>query len=144
MQHSLRSSTKDNLRRSHNMPLSSLSQSLMNRDKLINIQKREKLKGLLITKFMKKYGVKNPELVLEEEISKFLLGEKLTDGDLKNLDDKLKRIIQDVKQEENIKRGLMGKYNWKNIVFSIIFKFKKTFFAIEPFLILTIKYQKIF
>lgn len=108
MYNTYRSSTKDNLRRSHQMPLSSLSQNLINRDKLINIQKREKLKGLLITKFMKKYGIKNPEMILEEEISKFLLGEKLTDNDLKNLDDKLRRIIEDVKQEENIKKGLLG------------------------------------
>lgn len=108
MYNTYRSSTKDNLRRSHQMPLSTLSQNLMNRDKLINIQKREKLKGLLITKFMKKYGIKNPESILEQEISKFLLGEKLTDNDLKNLDEKLRRIIEDVKQEENVKKGLMG------------------------------------
>jgi len=108
MYNTYRSSTKDNLRRSHQKPLSTISQSLMNRDKLINIQKREKLKGLLITKFMKKYGIKNPELILEEEISKFLMGEKLTDNDLKNLDFKLKRIIEDVKEGENVKKGLMG------------------------------------
>jgi len=106
-----RSQTKDDIRRSQQMPLSMMSQNLMNRDKLINIQKREKLKGLLITKFMKKYGIKNPELVLEQEISKFLLGEKLTDGDLKNLDEKLKKIIMDVKQEEDIKKGLMSNIN---------------------------------
>ncbi len=111
MYNTYRSSTKDNLRRSHQMPLSTLSQNLINRDKLVNIQKREKLKGLLITKFMKKYGIKNPELILEEEISKFLLGEKLTDNDLKSLDDKLRRIIQDVKQEENVKNGLIGNKN---------------------------------
>jgi hypothetical protein len=111
MYNTYRSSTKDNLRRSHQMPLSALSQNLINRDKLVNIQKREKLKGLLITKFMKKYGIKNPELILEEEISKFLLGEKLTDNDLKSLDDKLRRIIQDVKQEENVKNGLIGNKN---------------------------------
>lgn len=110
MYNTYRSSTKDNLRRSHQMPLSTLSQSLMNRDKLVNIQKREKLKGLLITKFMKKYGIKNPELILEEEISKFLMGDKLTDNDLKNLDEKLRRIVQDVRQEENIKKGLMGNF----------------------------------
>ncbi len=108
MYNTYRSSTKDNLKRSHQMPLSTLSQNLMNRDKLINIQKREKLKGLLITKFMKKYGINNPELILEEEISKFLLGQKLTDNDLKKLDEKLRKIIEDAKQEENVKKGLMG------------------------------------
>ena len=45
-------------------------QNSISKEKLINIQKREKLKGLLITKFMKKFGIKNPEKILEEEISK--------------------------------------------------------------------------
>lgn len=100
----------NNLRRSHQNPLISTStgtqKNFMMKDKLINMQKREKLKGLLITKFMKKYGIKNPEAVLEEEISKFLLGEKLTDGDLKNLDSKLKKIISDVKQDETNKNEI--------------------------------------
>ncbi len=102
-----RSQTKENLRRSHQLPMSVLSPNI-NREKLINIQKREKLKGLLITKFMKKYGIKNPELILENEITKFLLGEKLTDSDLKNLDVKLKKIIMDVKGEEENKIGIMS------------------------------------
>ncbi len=38
----------------------------------MNLQKREKLKGLLITKFMQKYGIKHPENYLESEINKFL------------------------------------------------------------------------
>jgi len=106
MSNSLKTSLKDTLRRSHQTSLSSLSQNLINKEKLINIQKREKLKGLLITKFMKKYGIKNPETVLEQEISKFMLGEKLSDGDLKNLDEKLKKIISDSRQEENPKQAL--------------------------------------
>ena len=47
------------------------------RERLINLQKREKLKGLLITKFMQKYGIKNPKIFLENEITKFLQNEKL-------------------------------------------------------------------
>ena len=50
---------------------------------LINIQKREKLKSQLIIKFMQKYGIKHPEQYLENEINKFLQGEKLTKGDLR-------------------------------------------------------------
>jgi len=47
------------------MPLGSTGQkNIMIKEKLINYQKREKLKGLLITKFMKKYGIKNPESIL--------------------------------------------------------------------------------
>lgn len=110
MYNSIRSYTQENnLRRSHQMPLNSTQgpkNNNMIKEKLINYQKREKLKGLLITKFMKKYGIKNPEAILEEEISKFLMGEKLTDGDLKNLDVKLKKIISDVKEDENFKKEI--------------------------------------
>ena len=108
MYNSVRSSTQENnLRRSHQMPLGSTGdRNIMNKEKLINYQKREKLKGLLITKFMKKYGIKNPESILEEEISRFLMGEKLTDGDLNNLDAKLKRIICDVKEDEKNKKEI--------------------------------------
>lgn len=76
------------------------------KDRLINIQKRDKLKGLLITKFMKKYGIKNPEVLLEEEIKKFLEGEKLTDIDLKNLDEKIRRLINNSNAHDNLKRDL--------------------------------------
>lgn len=108
MYNNIRNYTQDNnLRRSLQASMGSKNQSnVMIKDKLINYQKREKLKGLLITKFMKKYGIKNPETILEQEISKFLLGEKLTDGDLQNLDAKLKKIISDVKDVENDKKEI--------------------------------------
>ena len=74
--------------------------------RLINIQKRDKLKGLLITKFMKKYGIKNPELLLENEIKNFLEGEKLTDSDLKQLDEKIRRLLNDSNAHDSLRRGL--------------------------------------
>jgi hypothetical protein len=82
------------------------SKSLNPREKLINVQKREKLKGLLITKFMKKYGIKNVENILQQEISKFLEGEVLSDADLKRLDEKLRKILQESQENENLKRNL--------------------------------------
>ena len=75
-------------------------------DKLINLQRREKLKNLLITKFMKKYGIKDPELILQQEISKFMLGDQLTDTDLKRLDDKIKSILIKRNEEESLKQNL--------------------------------------
>ena len=63
------------------------------RDRLMNLQKREKLKTLLITKFMQKYGIKHPEQYLENEINKFLQGEKLNNTDLQKLDAKIHRIL---------------------------------------------------
>jgi hypothetical protein len=82
------------------------NRNTFSRDRLINIQKRDKLKGLLITKFMKKYGIRNPEILLEEEIKKFLEGEKLTDMDLKNLDEKIRRLINNSNAHDNLKRDL--------------------------------------
>lgn len=82
------------------------SKSVNPREKLINIQKREKLKGLLITKFMKKYGIKNPERLLQDEISKFLEGEKLTDADLKRLDEKLRKMLSEKDASEHLRRNL--------------------------------------
>ena len=78
------------------------------RERLINLQKREKLKGLLITKFMKKYGIKNPEKILEDEITKFLQGEKLNDADLQRLDAKIHRLLLEKKNRETLKSTLTG------------------------------------
>ena len=47
------------------------------KERLINMQKREKLKNLLVTKFMTKYNIKNKNY-LENEIAQFLQGENWT------------------------------------------------------------------
>jgi len=64
------------------------------KEKLMSQQRKEKLKEMLISKFMKKYEAKSNECqyLLHEEISKFLVGEKITDSDLKKLDNRLKEI----------------------------------------------------
>lgn len=81
------------------------------RETLINIQKREKLKGLLITKFMKKYGIRNPELLLEKEIANFLQGERLNDADLKRLDERIRKMMEQSNEHDNLKRNLSEDYN---------------------------------
>ncbi len=81
------------------------------KDRLINIQKREKLKGLLITKFMKKFWIKDPEILLENEIKKFLEGEKLTDLDLKHLDEKIRWILNNSNAHEILRRDLSNEIN---------------------------------
>ena len=83
------------------------------RERLINLQKREKLKGLLITKFMQKYGIKNPELFLEPEISKFLQNEKLNDSDLKKLDSKIHKLLLQYKSKSNLKDNLNKNLNYE-------------------------------
>jgi hypothetical protein len=87
------------------------SKSLNPREKLINLQKREKLKGLLITKFMKKFGILNAESFLHQEISKFLEGEVLTDADLKRLDEKLRKIMEEGEEKEKLKRNLLSNFS---------------------------------
>ena len=56
----------------------------------MEIQKREQLKGMLINKFKLKYGNK-PELsrFIDNEVGRFLANDRLTEGNLKNLDTKI-------------------------------------------------------
>ena len=58
------------------------------RDKLLNIQKREQLKGMLIHKFKLKYGDK-AEAYINNEVGKFLSNNRLTEENLKKLDEKI-------------------------------------------------------
>jgi hypothetical protein len=65
-----------------------------NREKLLNIHKREMLKGLLMNKFRLKYATdaaKHPNLqnYITNEVSKFISSERLTEDNLKKLDDKI-------------------------------------------------------
>jgi hypothetical protein len=100
----IRSYSKDAGRMASTM--NSSSRSMDTRERLVNMQKRDKLKSLLITKFMKKYGIKNPEKLLHDEISKFLEGEKLTDADLKSLDEKLRKLLAEKEKNETLRKNL--------------------------------------
>ena len=72
--------TKSSMRSADKNNLAGVGRNIVNqRERLLNLQKRQKLKDLLITKFMQKYGIKNADEILEEEIGKFLQGEKLND-----------------------------------------------------------------
>ena len=73
------------------------------KERLLNQHKREKLKNLLITKFIQKYNIKNPEEILEPVISKFIQSEKLNDTDLKRLDIKIQNIIKNKSAKDNLK-----------------------------------------
>ena len=62
------------------------------RERLLDIQKREQLKGLLINKFKVKYGDKpNIAAYIDNEVQKFLKNDRLTEDNLKKLDDKILR-----------------------------------------------------
>lgn len=84
-------------------------------DKFISVQKREKLKSLLIVKFMKKYGLQKAESLLEEEVTKFLKGEKLTDSDLQKFDNKLKSLLDSNKNQDNLMKNLTNSCSLENI-----------------------------
>ena len=93
--------------------LSGVGRNIMNqRERLLNLQKRQKLKDLLITKFMQKYKIKNFEKALEDEITKFLQGEKLNDQDLKATKDRLKEKLTQSLQNKN---DILPKIESKNI-----------------------------
>ena len=86
--------TKAAMRERNSGKLSGTGESIINpRERLLNIQKRERLKGLLITKFCRKYGIIHPEKQLEDEISKFVEGGKLTNLELKKLEAKIKKLL---------------------------------------------------
>ena len=105
-------STKAAMREAQQNKLSGAGQYIVNpHERLINLQKREKLKGLLITKFMKKYGINHPEKILEDEINKFLQGEKLNDADLQRLDAKIRRLLMEKKNNQSLKSTLTNDPN---------------------------------
>ena len=76
------------------------------KERLLNLQKRHKLKELLITKFSQKYSVINPKEILEPIINEFIQQEKLNDNDLKRLDIKIKNLLKDKISKDNLKSTL--------------------------------------
>ncbi|CDW85300.1 UNKNOWN [Stylonychia lemnae] len=71
------------------------------KERLVDIQKREQLKGLLSNKFKVKYGNK-PSVAkyIDNEVAKFLKNDRLTEENLKKLDDKILKetLIRDKKE----------------------------------------------
>ena len=76
------------------------------KERLMNTQKRQKLKELLISKFMQKYNVKNPDEILDPVITQFLQQEKLNDVDLRRLDIRIKNLLKDKQHKDNLKNTL--------------------------------------
>ena len=62
------------------------------RERLMDIQKREQLKGMLISKFKLKYGDK-PQLskYIDNEVARFLKNGRLTEDNLRSLDTKISK-----------------------------------------------------
>ena len=89
--------------------LSNRDNIITDNERLIRIQK--KLKGLLITKFCRKYGIIKPEKKIENEIIKFVEGEKFTNEDLKKLEDKIKKLLE----EKKLYKRNLSQINIENI-----------------------------
>ena len=107
MFYNLQRSTRAAREEAEKAKLTGVGHSVINpKERLLNFQKRQKLKDLLITKFMQKYGLNQPDQVLEKEITQFLQGEKLNDVDLQRLDAKIKRIFQNRKANQQLKSTL--------------------------------------
>jgi hypothetical protein len=80
------------------------------REKLMDIQKREQLKGMLINKFKVKYGNK-PQLssYINNEVAKFLKNDRLTETNLQGLDTKINREAELRGKKEDILSQRSGK-----------------------------------
>jgi len=64
------------------------------KEKLVDIQKREQLKGMLINKFKLKYGDKpNIAKFIDNEVAKYLKNDRLTEDTLRNLDSKIMKEV---------------------------------------------------
>ena len=74
--------------------------------RLLNFKKRQQLKNILLTKFMKKYKFNQHDAQVENEITNFIQGDKLSDFDLQTLDNKLEKIISTKKSSRNLKPNL--------------------------------------
>ena len=92
---------------------SSLGKDIVNpRERLMNSNKRQKLRDLLIDRFAQKYNLGKNRILIEGEITKFLQQEKLNDVDLQRLDAKIKRIITQDISRKNLKKTLTENLNY--------------------------------
>ena len=117
MFYNLHRSTKSGREEAEKTKLSGVGQNIINpnpKERLLNFQKRKKLKELLINKFMDKFGLKQHDQTLDNEVTKFIQAEKLTDRDLQRLDAKLKAIFDSRRKKEELKSTLQSSLLQKN------------------------------
>ena len=117
MFYNLHRSTKSGREETEKIKLSGVGKSIITpnpKERLLNFQKRKKLKELLINKFMEKFGLKQRDQILENEVTKFIQAEKLTDIDLQRLDARLKAIFDSRRKKEELKSTLQSSLLQKN------------------------------
>jgi hypothetical protein len=73
------------------------------RERLMEIQKREQLKGLLANKFKLKYGNHSAlSKFIDNEVQRFLTNDRLTENNLKGLDSKIQREAENRDKKSQI------------------------------------------
>ena len=96
---------------------SSLGKDIVNpRERLMNTQKRQKLRDLLIDRFAQKYNLGKNRILIEGEITRFLQQEKLNDVDLQRLDAKIKRLITQDITKKQLKKTLTENLNYNQTI----------------------------
>ena len=76
------------------------------KERLMNNQKRQKLRDLLIEKFSKKYNLGKNQYLIEGLISRFVQQEKLNDVDLQKLNIQIQKLLSDFRERANLKSTL--------------------------------------
>lgn len=63
------------------------------KERLLAIQQREQLKGMIANKFLEKYGNKNQNAeMITREVANFIKTEKVTEDNLKKLEERIKKL----------------------------------------------------
>ena len=91
------------------------------RTKLEEIQKREQLKGMLISKFRNKYGQGDGSLqaYIDNEVLRFLNSNRLTETNLKSLDEKIQLEKYTREKKEAILAAKKNNEDTKSVVSEI-------------------------
>ncbi|OMJ85367.1 hypothetical protein SteCoe_13340 [Stentor coeruleus] len=76
--------------------------------RLLKLQEREELKGLLVNKFKKKYG--NEAGFIDKEVENFMKQETLTESNLQKLDDKIKKKVEADQKSVSHKSEVQSKH----------------------------------
>jgi len=79
--------------------------------RMLNISKRQKLKNLLMIKFMEKYNINYPDVQIEKEVTRFVQGEKLTDRDLQRLNNRIQRLVRNGSASNILEKTLTNRFD---------------------------------
>ena len=74
-----------------------------NKKRLMDIQNKEKMNNLLAVKYMRKCGIKRPQLLLDNEINQIIRTDKLKKIDLEKINNKMKQYLKNQKPKSKRK-----------------------------------------